>query len=305
MFILAWRRFTVLVLSVLSLFTTAIDRMNPDYCGNYDFPRIAAEEQEPDTLRIMSFNIRVDGVNGNKTYERMWIGCRQILEIMPDSFGLQEASDIWMIGLDTLLKKYDWVGVDIGEGGDILKGGTASPVFYRSDKFELLDWGCFWVSDTPEVPSILSGADYGRICTWVKLKNRQTGQIYAHVNTHLDYMLEACDRGAEIVSRFIEEHLSDVPVVFTADLNASEKSGAYAAMTRYLTDARLAAEDCIAYGTFHDGKDPNNLADYYIDFVLCSDDFSVASYRTVTKGVHNRFTSDHFPIYADLRFGGV
>ena len=36
--------------------------------------------------------------------------------------------------------------------------------------------------------------------------------------------------------------------------------------------------------------------------VLCSDDFSVEAYRTVTKGFSGRFTSDHFPIYADLKF---
>lgn len=93
-----------------------------------------------------------------------------------------------------------------------------------------------------------------------------------------------------------------MPVVFTADLNTTDKGEAYVTMTQNLTDTRLAAKDCVAYGTFHGGHDPSLKADYYIDFVLCSDAFDVATYRTVTKGFINRFTSDHFPIYADLKF---
>ena len=76
----------------------------------------------------------------------------------------------------------------------------------------------------------------------------------------------------------------------------------YATMTENLTDTRLAAKDCVSFGTFHGGHDPNEKADYYIGFVLCSDDFSVEAYRTVTKGFSGRFTSDHFPIYADMKF---
>ena len=109
-------------------------------------------------------------------------------------------------------------------------------------------------------------------------------------------------QAGQIVNRFIQEHFADVPVVFTADLNTTEKGEAYATMTQNLSDARLTAEDSVAYGTFHGGHDPNEKADYFIDFVLCSDDFTAKSYRTVTKGFNNRFTSDHFPVYADLKF---
>ena len=109
-------------------------------------------------------------------------------------------------------------------------------------------------------------------------------------------------QGGLIVSRFIEEHFADLPVVFTADMNTDENSETYATMTQNLTDAKAAAADCVAFGTFHAGQDPNRRADRYIDFVLCSGEFDVAAYRTVTKGVDGRFSSDHFPIYADLSF---
>ncbi len=297
------KRFMVFALAVFALFTNATGKGNTDYCGDYDFPRIAAEKQSPGTLRIMSFNIRYGGVNGNSVYDRITIGESQIFEIMPDSFGLQEATNVWMVALDERLTMYDWVGVDVDTGGDLLKRGTGNPIFYLKDKFELLDSGHFWLSDTPDEPSFGPGAACIRACTWVKLRNRLTGRIYVHVNTHFDHVSEeARVKAGVIVNRFIEENFSDMPVVFTADLNTTDKGEAYATMTQDLTDTRLAAKDCVAYGTFHGGYDPSLKADYFIDFVLCSDAFDVASYRTVTKGFNDRFTSDHFPIYADLRY---
>ena len=300
--ILLMKRIIVFALAIFALFTNASGKGNTDYCGDYDFPRISAEKQAPCTLRIMSFNIRYAGVNGNSVYDRITIGESQIFEIMPDSFGLQEATNVWMVALDERLTMYDWVGVNTVAGGDLLKGGSGNPIFYLKSKFKLLDSGYFWLSDTPDVPSIGPDASMERMCTWVKLMDRLTGDVYVHVNTHFDHVSEeARVQGALIVNRFIEENFSDVPVVFTADMNTTDKGEAYATMTKDLTDTRLAAKDCVSYGTFHGGQDPSLKADYYIDFVLCSDDFDVAAYRTVTKGFNNRFTSDHFPIYADLK----
>ncbi len=305
MFTLGMKRIIVFALAIFALFTNATGKGNTDYCGDYDFPQIAAEKQMPCTCRIMSFNIRSGGVNGNTTYDRMTIGLSQIFEIMPDSFGLQEATNVWMVGLDERLVMYDWVGVDANIGGDLLHNhGTGNPIFFLKTRYKLLDSGTFWLSDTPDEPSYGPGAANIRACTWVKLKNRLTGDVYVHVNSHFDHVSEeARVLAGQIVNRYIEEHFSDVPVVFTADLNTTEKGEAYATMTQHLTDTRLAAKDCVSFGTFHGGHDPNQKADYYIDFVLCSDDFEVAAYRTVTKGFNDRFTSDHFPIYADLRLG--
>jgi endonuclease/exonuclease/phosphatase family metal-dependent hydrolase len=138
------------------------------------------------------------------------------------------------------------------------------------------------------------------VCTWAKLKNRFTGEIYVHVNSHFDHISEeARVAGAGIVSRFIAENFADVPVVFTADMNAQEQSDTYGIMTADLKDARYAAADAVSYGTFH-GCSPETYADYTIDYVLCSPDIRVQTYRVVTKGVDGRFTSDHFPLYADL-----
>ena len=303
MFTLFLKRLIVVGMAFISLFTMNSGKGYSDNYTEYDFPIISAEMQRADTLRVMSFNLRYADVNGTVIYDRITNGLRQIFEIMPDSVGFQEATSIWMVPLTERLIMYDWVGgVDVDSGNDLLQGGSGNPIFYLKAKFKLLDSGYFWLSDTPDVPSYGPGAACRRICVWAKLKNRLTGEVYVHVNTHFDHISEeARVQGGIIVNRYIEEHFSDVPVVFTADMDTTEKREAYPTMTQNLTDTRLIAKDCVAYGTFHGGKDPNAKSDYFIDFVLCSDDFDVCAYRTVTKGVDGRFTSDHFPIYADLK----
>lgn len=273
-----------------------------DSCAAYAFPRIAAEQQAEGTLRIMSFNIRCLDVNGVPVKDRTDIVLRQILEIMPDSLGIQEATPAWMQALDEALDLYAWVGLDRDNGGSPLSGGESCPIFYLKAKYDLEDNGSFWLSETPDVPSYGPGAACRRICTWVRLRDRRTGACFVHVNTHFDHVSEeARVAGAEVVSRFLEAQFPEDPVVFTADMNTTEKGEAYATLTQHLTDTRFAAGDCVAYGTFHAGKDPAENAEYYIDYVLCSQDFQVKAYRTVTAGIDNRFVSDHFPIYADLK----
>jgi endonuclease/exonuclease/phosphatase family metal-dependent hydrolase len=301
MIVLFLKRIVVIFMALISLFNAKSTGNYADYCGDFDFQRIAADNQKPGTTRIMSYNIRCADVNGVQVSDRIDIAIRQIKEVVPDSLGIQEATPEWMKALDKELSLYGWVGLDREKGVSPLKNGESCPIFYLKAKYTLEDSGNFWISDTPDVPSKGPGAGCIRICTWVKLKDRLTGKEFVHVNTHYDHVSEeARVQGALIVTRFINEHFSGLPIVFTADMNTTEKGVAYATMTENLTDARFAAEDCKTYGTFHAGKNPADNEDYYIDFLLCSDEFEPAAYRTVTKGVDNRFTSDHFPIYADL-----
>lgn len=305
MFMIMIKRMVVFVMALISMLTVYDPSKYGDFCGDFEFPRIAAEKQDPDTIRIMSFNIRCSDVNGVNVPDRLDIAIRQINEVMPDSLGIQEATPEWMKALDRRLPLYDWVGVDRETGGSPKDNGESCPIFYLKAKFTLEDSGSFWVSETPDVPSKGPGASCKRICTWVRLKDRKTKEEFIHVNTHYDHVSEqARVQGAEIVTRFIEEHFAGTPVVFTADMNTTEKGNAYAKMTENLGDARFEAADTVTYGTFHAGKDPARNADYYIDFILFSEGFEPLAYRTLTKGVDDRFVSDHFPIYADFRLVG-
>ena len=299
MITLLLKRLVVICMAMLHLVSLG-EQTWADSCADHDFPRIAAEKQQADTVRIMSFNIRCADVNGVQVKDRKGIAVRQILEVMPDVLGVQEVTPEWMRELDKKLKLYDWVGVNRETGGSPMETGESCPVFYLKTRYKLRDSGNFWLSDTPEKPSFGPGAACKRICTWAKLTDRRTGEAFIYINTHFDHVSkEARTAAAQIVTQFISQSCEGFPVVFTADLNARSGEAAYQQMTSQLSDACVCAADAVSFGTFHACK-PETHADYTIDYILCSADTDVRVYRTVTEGVDDRFTSDHFPIYADL-----
>ncbi len=274
-------------------------RIWQDSCLDHDFPRIGFQEKAADSIRVMSFNVRCADVNGVEFPERTDIVVREIKEGRPDTLGVQEATPGWMQVLDRELTDYAWVGINREDGGSPMETGETCPVFYLKEKYELVDSGNFWLSETPEVPSKCAGAGCKRICTWVKLKDRRTGYSFIHVNTHFDHRSEeARVIGAKTVTRFISESCQGWPLFFTADMNALDDEEAYGIMTSKLKDARKSPA-AIKFGTFHNCS-PETYKDYVIDYILCSPELKLDVYRTVTVGIDNRFVSDHFPIYADV-----
>ncbi|MBQ6266113.1 MAG: endonuclease/exonuclease/phosphatase family protein [Clostridia bacterium] len=300
MFTILLKRGIVFLMSLISLFTGPGGKNPGDSYAAHEFPLISAEQQAPGTVRVMSFNIRCADVNGVDVPDRLDIGARQILEVMPDSLGIQEATAEWMKALKTRLFMYGWTGIEREKGEPADKSGESCPIFYLKAKFRLLDSGNFWLSETPDEPSFGSGAACRRICTWAKLQDRETEKVYVHINTHFDHVSEdARVFAAGMVNRFVKKNFADIPVVFTADINTFEGLEAYSVLTENLADSCKTAQNSVPFGTFH-ACSPETHSDYTIDFLLCSKDITVKTYRTVTIGVDGRFVSDHFPIYADI-----
>ena len=265
------------------------------------FPIIGVDEKAEDAVRIMSFNIRCRDVNGVPASQRRMLALEEILRVAPDSLGVQEATPAWMFWLQQLPQ----YGI-VGECRDGKGRGEACPVLYNREKYKLIDHDTFWLSETPDEVSYGWDAACRRTCTWVLLENKQDGTRYAHINTHFDNVGRTAVReSAKMISAFIAEKFAGVPVVFTADMNATPGSTGYRIMTESLADARLTAPDCTdecrTIYTYHDGK-PHGDELLILDYVLYGAGVNALSYRTVTEGVNGRFVSDHFPIYADVRF---
>lgn len=289
------RRILSLLLTLSALLAAVFpytDTFTPD-----TFPIIGIDEKADGAVRIMSYNIRGADVNGTNASRRRLIALEEILRVSPDSLGVQEAKPMWMFWL-RLLPGY---GI-VGKGRDGFGRGEHCPVLYNRRKYKLVDSDTFWLSETPDEVSFGWDADCRRVCTWAVLENRQDGTRYVHVNTHFDHVGEvAVEQSAKMIVSLIAERFSDLPIVFTADLNAKPNSASYRIMTQALTDTRLASPDSksLPY-TYHDGK-PEKETDWLIDYILCSADVTPLTYRTVTEGVNGRVVSDHFPIYADVQ----
>lgn len=87
----------------------------------------------------------------------------------------------------TMLYEYRW------EDRPDLGGLMSEPVLFKTAKYELLDSGHFWISETPNQP----GAGFGNqvmadISMWVKLKDKETGSVFYCFNAHFDPGNEEC-----------------------------------------------------------------------------------------------------------------
>lgn len=257
------------------------------------------EPKEEVEMRIMSFNIRCSNV-GNDTWEdRIGIVSQTMLDSEADSIGVQEATPEWMATLkETVGEKYAYVGVGRDDGDN---EGEYSAIFYLKDKYDIEDSGTFWLSETPDKVSFGWDAACRRVCTWAVLVNKETGEKYAHLNSHFDHIgIAARKNSVDLIVNKAKE-FADIPVVFTADMNVREGSENYNQFVNsgVLNDTKKLAPDTMDYCTYHDTKPQNHDGDV-IDYVMINDNFEAVSYKVVTEGIDGRFVSDHYPVYADI-----
>lgn len=100
---------------------------------------------------------------------------------------------------------------------------SSNAIFYKTDKFEVLDKGTFWLSSNPS--SV--GSDDGHNCAWIKFLWKENGYVFYVFNTHFTahYTDEAhAARLAEApilydqIEAINSEHL---PAIVLGDLNES------------------------------------------------------------------------------------
>ncbi|WP_304250361.1 endonuclease/exonuclease/phosphatase family protein [Phocaeicola plebeius] len=223
-----------------------------------------------------------------------------------DIVGMQEVLHHQLEDLKARLPEYAEVGVG-REDGKIQ--GEYAPLFYKKDRFELLDNNTFWLSQYPDSVGFI-GWDGAcpRIATWAKLKDKTNGKIFMAINTHFDHVgTEARKKGALLIIEKIKEIVGDQPAVVTGDFNVSDQSEAYQTITGnsfVLKDAHKTAlqQEGASY-TFHDfGRIPADSCEK-IDFIFVTPQIEVQrSYIPEENREAKKFLSDHNPEIVHLSF---
>ncbi len=248
---------------------------------------------ESEIVRIMSFNVRC------AEFDRGKIVPQAVADYLPDSVGLQECEGTWYLSLKAYLPDYQIVGVGRDAGLPLL--GESTAIMFRKDKYKLVDWGTFWLSETPNKVSIGWDAKYRRTCTWVILQNRDTGKQYAHINTHLDNVGKiAREKGIEMILDKVASF--DMPVVVTGDFNFNSSSSYYKQLTSgVLSDVSKLAENADSGCTMHDYTGRTEGAP--IDFICVNEQISsVKTYKIIRDTYDGKYVSDHYPICSDMIF---
>ncbi len=223
-----------------------------------------------------------------------------------DVVGMQEVLHNQMEDLKERLPEYTAVGVGRDDGHT---AGEYAPLFFKKDRFEVLDSNTFWLSQYPDSVGFI-GWDGActRIATWAKLKDKKNGKIFMAVNTHFDHVgVEARRKGALLIIDKIKEIVGNKPTVLTGDFNVNDQSEAYQTLTTnefILKDAfKLATEKIGVDYTFHNfGKIPDEECEK-IDFIFVTPQIKVkSSYIPKEPDGTTGFLSDHNPEVTKLSF---
>lgn len=227
-----------------------------------------------------------------------------------DVIGTQEALYFQKQFLKKRLKGYKCVGVAREDGR---KEGEHSAIFYRKDRFRALDCGNFWLSETPDVPSLGWDAACIRIASWAFLEEKSTGKKFFFVNTHLDHVgVVARREGVNLLCRKAKEIGGDCPMVMTGDFNSSKESPdiQHVRDMGMLHTYEIAAHKKLQPASYHGYHDfermlnsnriPEHLLPAIIDYIFISEG-TCSEYEIMPpKGPDGGFLSDHCPVMAKV-----
>ena len=256
------------------------------------------------TAKVITYNIRYnnagDGINAwpNRKY--------QVTDLLrfheADIIGLQEALYDQVTDISLQMPGFDQIGVGRDDGK---AAGEYSPIFYNSRKYQLKDHGWFWLSETPNVPSMGWDAACKRICTYALLEDYDKRKSVWVFNTHFDHVgEEARINSAKLILQKIDSlNTKNDPVILMGDFNLTPDTKPIEQIETKLTDSKKITAQ-VPYGpegTFN-GFDFNSELKERIDYIFVKGKIGVKKYGVLTDSNDHRYPSDHLPVLVEIEF---
>lgn len=275
-------------------------------------------------IKIMCQNMKYAACKKSEDPERQ-SGVRRyrFIKLMekyqPDIIGMQEVDELWKSMLrEDFREEYDMYYLYRGS----LKGSNeASPLMWKKERFEKVECGSFWLSETPDTPYPPGfGRYYPRICNWVRLKEKESGKIIRIGSTHFDFYEDL--EPIKTIRALFENQCAiagDEPYIFMGDFNIGYLEEKYNELmnTKAFYDLRPAAEAAAKEGkcTLGDIREGSNngfrLADgkRFIDFIVGGANAPIEIKEfgycydqpgDPEHGVNEGFVSDHFAVLTTI-----
>ena len=255
-------------------------------------------------LKLMTYNIRLDleSDGENKWSNRKEFWASQLAFYEPDIFGIQEALPHQVTDIASALPKYSYVGI----GRDGIGKGESSNIFYKKDRFELLQENTFWLSETPEKMSKGWDAALNRVCTRALLKDKKTKKTFWIINAHFDHIGElARTNSIQLIQSKIKSlNTKNYPVFLMGDFNSEPSEERIVNLSKQMDDSYAISKEKTfgPTGTF-------NAFQYFepatkrIDYIFLSKNnpFKVLKHAVLTDAKNLKFPSDHFPVLVELQ----
>ena len=274
----------------------------------------AADEEpprEPAPLRVMTFNV-LCSLCGSEEFDP-W---EERLAYFGDIFARHDPDLIGIQELTPLAGEVEQI-LEQAPGRAALyfapESGLPYPdatIVYRTERFEVLEHGEYWLSPTPDEPRSTGFADpqLPRLLVWARLADLENdGELY-FASTHFDNNVPSQELSAPLVKERTLPYL-DGPVVVVGDFNAKPPSPGYEIL---MTEA---LHGFAFVDTFDRAAEPGIVSNQEpvpsydtgarIDHVLLAGtaaEWTVEAWAAdlTVYGPSERYPSDHFPIAVKL-----
>ncbi len=254
-------------------------------------------------LKVMTYNIRLDvAVDGENDWaHRKEYFTSQIQFYEPDIFGIQEAKPNQVIDISSLLAQYNNVGI----GREGIEKGESSNIYYKKDRFNVVESNTFWLSETPNQISKGWDAAFNRVCTYALFKDKKTKSSFWVFNTHLDHVGEvARTKGIQLILTKIELlNPKKYPVIFMGDFNSEPNTERIIELKKVMDDSRYISKEkpfgpSGTFNNFNHNESVTKLIDYI--FISKNSNIEVIKYAVLSDSKDLKYPSDHLPVYVEI-----
>ena len=274
-------------------------------------------------IRFMSFNIRTGGKSDGSTDEpgHEWATVRKPAvfkmfgEIDPDIAVLQECRQEQLNDFEATLTGYSYFryacdgvlksGATESCTTNIFKNsGARNVIMVKKSAYDMVEWGRFWLSDTPSVVSTFPETESKKVTLWVKLRERATKKDIYVFNIHFitpgkgDCLLKCANCTVEQMKSILGD--TALPVFLAGDFNAVDTDSRIAPVPAYMNNARFDApvtDPSMTYNHFSTSNSDWKRLDHIFYLNAQPQRFKVVNETTYGT----ELISDHWPVFCDFK----
>ncbi|RLN53460.1 hypothetical protein BBJ29_008844 [Phytophthora kernoviae] len=154
--------------------------------------------------------------------QRKWRAKQLVERYEPDLIGTQEGAPDQIEFFQSQLSL-----ASTGECAGACQWNERDSIFYKADRWELLETSTFALSDTPDqLPSNTWNLQYLRAAVIARFRDKTAGHVVCMLNTHYDITLGQPQSSQLVAKRLSQYCQSGDTVIMTGDLNAVPQSSA-------------------------------------------------------------------------------
>ncbi len=276
--------------------------------GIYKFLKLASEDgkiqiDEPKKYSVtelsvstMTYNILYNNITSSRSETLLSF----IEQENSDIFGCNEVVPAWTEKLTNKFSAtYDTVEGKPSSGST---NGMRNSVFWKKDKFDLLESGTLWFSDTPDIKSKYAEAYKYVTCTYVKLRDKASGVEFVYIQVHLENTGDnpqaptARKKQSEALKK-ITERFKFLPIIVGGDFNAGNIGdiSPFYRGTRFVNTYDIAETKTGTKGTW---VEKNVISkNWTLDYIFVSKDcIDVKKHESIDNKKDGIYPSDHLPV---------